>query len=116
MYRQRGVSLSGLLMWCFVLIMVALLGIKVVPATIEYMKIKKDVKTVADAAGDKTVGQIRSEFDRYADIDDFDVISSKDIEISKQGGQVVISFSYEKRIPLVANASLVLDFSSSSDQ
>ena len=46
MKKQRGVALSGLLFWGFVVAMVAVLGLKVAPTAIEYYKILKDAKSV----------------------------------------------------------------------
>ena len=39
MKYQRGVALSGLIFWGVVITLVAVLGMKVVPTTIEYYKI-----------------------------------------------------------------------------
>ena len=37
-----------------------------------------------------------------------------DLEITKDGIELVISFSYQKKIPLFSNVSLVFDFEGSS--
>jgi len=41
-------------------------------------------------------------------------VSPADLDIYKENNQVVIKFSYEKRVPLAANFSLLIDFSGSS--
>lgn len=114
MKYQRGVTLSGLLVWCFILFFVALLGMKVVPTVMEYYKIVKNIKTVAgNAAPEATVSDIRKSFDKYADVDYLE-FKSNQLDISKEDGKVVIEFAYEKRIPLFANVSLVIDYAGSS--
>ena len=60
-------------------------------------------------------GDIRKAFANYDTINDFPSVDAKDLEITKSSGELVVSFSYEKRIPLVANVSLVIDFSGSSN-
>jgi hypothetical protein len=114
MKDQRGVALSGLLFWSIVIVLVAVLGMKVAPTVIEFLKIKKDCKAVVAQVGkDATVSDVRKAFDRFADIDSIDFKGDL-LDISKEGGQIVISFSYEKRIPLFANVSLLIDYQGST--
>lgn len=114
MKNQRGVALSGLLFWSIVLVLVAVLGMKVAPTYIEYTKILKDAKaTVGKAGPESTVADIRITFDRFADIDMLDFKSSQ-LDISKDGGRIVIEFAYEKRIHLFWNVSLLIDYKGST--
>ena len=94
--------------------MVALLGIKVAPEVIDYYKIKKVVTSTAANSNGKTVPEIRAIFDKYADVDHIQVITSADLDISKEGGEVVVAFAYERRIPLFLNVSLLIDFQGAS--
>lgn len=114
MKKQRGVALSGLIFWGIVLALAAVLGMKVAPAYFEYYKILKDAKaTVAKANPDSTVADIRKIYDKFAEIDLLD-FKSTDLDISKDGGRIVIEFAYEKRIPLFANVSLLIDYKGST--
>lgn len=114
MKNQHGIALSGLLFWSVVLVLVAVLGMKVTPTVIEYYKIKKDCKAVISQVGkEATVKDVRNAFDRFADIDMLE-FKSDQLDISKEGGQIVISFAYEKRIPLFANVSLLIDYKGST--
>lgn len=113
--RQQGVSLSGLLGGAFVVAILALLVMKVVPEYIEHRAVSNAVKKVASGAGpESSVGQVRSAFDRQANVDYITAITGADLEITKEAGTIVVAYSYEKRIPLVANVSLLLDFTGSS--
>lgn len=116
MRYQRGVTLSGLMIWGFIIAAVALLGIKVAPDVIDYYKIKKIVASTAANSSGKTVPEIRSIFGKYADVDHIQTITPADLDISKEGNEVVIAFAYEKRIPLFLNVSLLIDFEGSSAQ
>ena len=116
MRHQRGVSLSGLLVWGAVVAAVALLGIRVAPDVIDYYKIKKIVASTAAKSSGKSVPEIRRIFDDYANVDQIDSITAADLDISKEGNQVVIAFEYEKRIPLFLNVSLLIDFQGSSSE
>ena len=49
-------------------------------------------------------------------IDEVKVITSNDLEITKDGGDVVISFAYKKEVPLFSNVGLYIDFDANSKQ
>lgn len=116
MKYQRGVALSGLIFWGVVIALGAVLGMKVTPTVIEYYKILKDAKAaVAKVGPESTVADVRNSFDRFAEIDMLE-FSSKDLDISKDGGKVVIEFAYEKRIPLFWNVSLLMDYKGSTKE
>jgi hypothetical protein len=114
MKYQRGVALGGLMFWSVVLIMLAVLTMKVAPTFIEYQKTVKDIKATAAKAGpESTVADIRKAYDKFVEVDMLELPSSQ-LEISKDGGRIVIEFSYEKRIPLFWNVSLLIDYKGSS--
>lgn len=115
MKYQRGVSLSGLMVWGFVVALLAMLAMKVAPSTIEYYKILKDCKAVvAQAPQGATVADVKRSFSKYAEIDHLTDFTPDQLEISKEGGQLVVSFGYERRIPLFRNVSLVIDYQGST--
>jgi hypothetical protein len=115
---QRGVSLNGLLIGSVIFALVALLLMKVLPEWIEYGKIVKVVKaTAADASlKEASMAQVREAFSRRADIDVIKSITAQDLDISKEGNDLVIAFAYTSKVPLFGNASLVFDFEGSSDK
>jgi len=112
--NQRGVALSGVLVWGVVISLVAVLAMKVVPEYVTYFKILKDVKAVALNSSGKTVPEIRASFAKYMDVDHVSTITPADLDITKEGNTIVIAFEYEKRIPLFYNVSLLIDFAGSS--
>lgn len=114
MKYQRGLAVSNLLFWAFILFFISVLGMKVLPSVFEYYKISKNSKTViSQLAPDATVADVRKSFDKYADIDYLE-FKGNQLDISKENGKVVIEFAYEKRIPLFYNVSLVIDYKGST--
>jgi hypothetical protein len=99
-----------------VIVFVAIGGLKIAPAYIEYFTVKKAIVGVAQTNGKGTVAEIRRGFESRAAIDDINVIGAKDLEITKEGDEVVLSFAYPKRIPLFGNISVIIDFAASSNQ
>lgn len=115
--KQKGMSITGLLTVCAILGMGGVLAAKIVPEVSEYMDVLREVKAVAaDPAVRGSVRDIKVAFSKRADVSYIKSITAEDLDISKDGDQVVITFAYSKKIPLFANASLVLDFEGASSQ
>ena len=114
--RQRGLSMTTFLVIAVVLIFGALGGMKVGPAYMEYFKVKKAVSAVALEGRTATVADVRKGFDRRAQIDDIDVIGGQDLEVTKEGGEVVVSFAYSKKVALFGNVSLLIEFAGASNR
>lgn len=116
--EQQGLSLSGLLIWSAVVVMFSLLGMKLIPSYIEYAAIKRALVAIAsDPSLQNTLpAEIRQSFDKRAVIDEITAVNSRAIEISKTGGQTVLSVSYSVKTPLFANISLYIDFTATSNR
>ena len=56
------------------------------------------------------MAEVRAVFDRAAAVDQISSISGKDLGITKDGSQIVVSFSYEREIHLVGPAYLLLRY------
>lgn len=111
--RQRGLSLMGLIFTSGALVFLALLAMKIVPAYTEYFTIVKNIKAVA-AQGGGSVKEIQGNFGKRADIDDITAVNGKELEVEKNGEQWVVSVSYQKKVPLFSNVSVLFDFEATS--
>ena len=111
---QLGLSLTGMIFGAVVLIFVLLLGMKVLPPYLEYFTAKKFIIQIAQEQRGGSVLDIRRAWQLKTAIEDVHSINEKDLEITKEGGEVVISFSYRKDVPLFANVGVYLDFAASS--
>ena len=116
MKLQRGVSLNGIMIVGAILALLALLAMKALPPWIEYGNAVKAIKGTAADGGlkDASVAKVREAYSRRADMDDVKSVPPADLDITKEGGELVISFKYEKKVPLFSNVSLVFDFEASS--
>ena len=115
--QQRGLTMIGFLFVAFVLIMVALLGMKLVPAYIEFFSVKKILATMGQDSDlkSKSNGEIRNDFIKRANVGYVTVVKPEDLSIDRRNGVAVITADYAFRTKLVGNISLVVDFSASSD-
>ena len=107
--RQRGLSLVGLFLVGIIVVALIALGFKVVPAVVEYIAIERAVQKIKNEGS--TVRELQAAFDRHATIDDITSISSRDLDNTKEGDRIVISYAYAKKVPITDNVSLVIDFS-----
>ena len=107
--RQRGLSIIGLIFIGLIVVGLLTLGFRTVPAVIEYIAIERAVQKITNEGA--TVGEIKAAFDRHATIDDITSINSTDLDITKEGDRIVVSYAYSKRIPILDNVALVIDFS-----
>jgi type II secretory pathway pseudopilin PulG len=111
--KERGLSLTGLIVALMVIGMIALVVIKAAPAWIEFRAINNAVTRVKSMGG--SIAEMKQNFDKNAETGYIDSLSGRDLIFTRDNGDVQISFSYEKRIPLAGNASLVFDFSGTTD-
>jgi Domain of unknown function (DUF4845) len=105
---QRGVTLSGLL--------TAGVAAKLAPDLTEYFQIMQSIKEVAHDPAMKTasVADIRHAYGQRAIVERIQNVQPDDLDITKDGNDIVLSFAYERKIPLFTNVSLLIDFQGSS--
>jgi hypothetical protein len=112
--KQLGIGLGGLLAGAAVFITLAMFGMKLGPSYLEAASIKKAVVAIAQEKPGASVGEVRKSFDARATIDAITTVAGKDLEVTKEGGELVITAAYRKEIPLVANLGVYIDFRASS--
>jgi Domain of unknown function (DUF4845) len=112
MKKQAGVSLGGLLVVSALVIVVALVGFKMLPAYLEYFTVQRIVRDLAHAPDMRggSVQDVQRGFDRRAQIDNVNAVKGSDLEIAKQGDRFDITVNYSVRVPLFANVSACVDF------
>lgn len=118
MYKQKGVTLSGFLLWSIVLVFIAIMGFKVGPAYFEYMTIQNQLKAIINDKS-RSINSLRDAqiaFNSRATVENITSLSSNDLELTKDGDRVTLSASYTVCVPLVANMRACMDFYPSSDK
>jgi hypothetical protein len=109
--RQKGMSIISLIFIGLVVVFLMVLGAKLIPALTEYFAIESALNKIK---GEPTVPEIRKAFDRFAIIDDIKSVDAKDLDITKDAEQTVISYAYTYSIPIIDNVRLVIDFKGST--
>lgn len=111
--RQHGLSLLGLLVFGIIAVTLVVLGMRVMPSALEYFAIKRALNTIASSGVTSPV-DVQRAFNRQAAIDDFTSVTGQDLMIVRDGQQIEISFSYEKRVPLFGPATLLILYEGST--
>ena len=113
MNKQRGVTLIGMLFVSIALVLIALLGMKVLPTMLEYQTILKAVKKAGAEAN--TAADAQSIFGKAIEIEqNISSITPKDLIVEQISGGYRVSFAYDKEIPLFGPAYLVIKYEGSS--
>ena len=110
MRSERGITIMGFLFVAVVVVAIALVGFRVLPAYIEYFAVQKALKTALDDAPSGNVGEVRGAFDRKAGAGYIESVRPSDIQVSRQGGVITATASWQRVLPMIGNASILLDF------
>jgi hypothetical protein len=101
-FGQRHAAIDAeelVLVVLFIVIVVLIFGMKLVPSFIEYRSARTAIEAIA-AQNPASPAEARKAFDARAIIDDINSVKPADLDISKDGNQMVISFAYRKEVPL----------------
>jgi hypothetical protein len=108
--HQRGVTLFGLMFWAILIGITALVVMRVLPTVNEYYTIQRAVDKIAREGG-STVSEIRYAFEKQKQIEySITSIGGKDLQITKENEQIVVSFAYDKEIELMPPVYLLIKY------
>jgi len=109
--NQSGLSLVGFVFVIAVLLVVALLGFRILPAYIEYFSVQKALQqSLQDVRDLNATAELRRNFQRKVDAGYIESVDGRDVEIKKVGNEWVASVVWSRKLHLVGNASLLLEF------
>jgi hypothetical protein len=114
--KQQGLSFISLLAYFALGGIVVLLALKLIPVYLEYFSIKKVLASmsISEEVKTGTVGDIRRSFEKRSQIDNIVAIKAADLEITKEGGDAVVSAAWQQEVPLFPGWKLVIDFNVST--
>ena len=114
---QGGATLLGMLIVGAMIVFVALIAMKMVPAYTEYFSVKQALKAMKqESLSTMSKREIMNSFDRRASTGYIEVVKGSDLIIEKTvGGDTVVSVEYQVIKPVAGNVSVLIDFSASSD-
>lgn len=115
MRKHHGFTLMGAIAGMVVLGFVGLFAAKLLPSYLEFFSVKKILASM-EAAGDTkgTVRDIRLAFDRKNSIEGVKDVKGDDLEITKEGGDAVVTASWSVKVPMIYNFAACLDFTATT--
>ena len=114
--RQRGLTMLSFLFVAAVVVSITLLAFRMMPSYLEYFTIQKALEGALADSNDLTPTSIRRAMDRRLNADYADAVAAKDVEITKTGNTITAAVSWEKRLPLIKNVSILLEFDASASR
>ncbi len=114
--KQGGATLLGMLIVGMMVVFVALVVMKMTPAYIEFMSVKKVLAAMnQESLSNMSNQEIKSAFDRRASIAYVEVVKGSDLNIEKgANGDTVLTVDYQVVKPIMGNVSVLIDFSARS--
>jgi hypothetical protein len=114
--KQNGLSLVGFLFVAAVLGLVLVLGMKTIPAVIEYYTILKNVNAIVKSGEVKggTVADYRNAYAKRSIMDEMSSVGPQDLDIIKDSKGVDISFAYTRKVHMWGPVSILFEFEGSA--
>jgi Tfp pilus assembly major pilin PilA len=113
--RQDGLTILGFLFVAAVVVAIVMIGFRVTPAYIEYYSVEKAlIQALADTKDYRSPVEVRKAFQARADAGYIESVRGTDVEVVKQGNEVIASAAWTRKLHLVGNMSLFLEFEASA--
>lgn len=106
--HQRGLSFIGLVFVGVFAVAAFAIGGQSIPVFLEHQSIRKAAAKAAKEGS--TVAEVRAMFDKAAQIDDISSVKGADLEVTKRGDKIIVSYQYSREIALAGPAYLVYRF------
>ncbi len=111
MKQQRGFSVIGFLFFGGILACIGVLVAQAFPTVLEY---QAALKAANKASAGNTVPEVRRIFDNAATIDDIRSITGNDLVVTKENDKVIVSFAYNREIPVAGPVFIVIKYAGRS--
>jgi hypothetical protein len=113
--RQAGITIIGFVFVAAVVLAIAMIGFRVMPSYIEYFSVEKTLRqTLEHSREGVSLAEFRKDFDLKASADYIESVRGSDIDLTRDGSQLVASASWTNTLHLVGNVSLLLEFEASA--
>ena len=111
-HRQKGVTLTGMILVSVLIIGVVLLAIKVVPVYVEYHTIQKNFRGMADdpALANARRPELVRAWGARTTVDNITSLQTQDIVFERQGERLFVSADYSVKVPIYGNVNFCFDF------
>jgi hypothetical protein len=115
--RQSGLTMISFLFVVAVALVVTVVGFRVLPAYIEYFSVERALKdTLSETRELSTPAELRRGFQRRADAGYIESVRGSDIELTRAGNAYVGSVAWTRKLHLVSNVFLLIEFEARAER
>ena len=116
MKKQQGMTFLGLVIVIAAVVFLAMIGMKMVPAYMEFMGVKRVLNHIASEPNFNDMGkkEIMDAFDKGANVGYITTVKGADLIVEKGTTGNIVSVDYQVVNPIVANVSVQMDFHAST--
>lgn len=114
--RQRGLTILGFMFVAAVVVVFAMVGFRVIPSYIEYFSVKRALEETmrGGSADPNNPVAFRKELERRLQTSYVEEVKANDAILQRSGTQVVAEMAWERRLHLVGNMYILLEFETRS--
>jgi len=114
--RESGITIIGFVFLAIVVVTIALVGFRVLPAYVEYYSVQKALQTALEDSPSGSLAEIRRAFDRKMSASYVESVRPSDIQVSRQGNVITASIAWQRVLHMIGNASILLEFDASASR
>ena len=112
---QSGLTMLGFLFVVAVALVVVIVGFRVMPAYIEYFSVQRALGDALSQTRElNNTAEIRKAFQKRVDSGYIESVSGRDLDVRKVGNEYVASVAWTRKLPLISNVSLLIEFDASA--
>ena len=109
--KESGLSMLWFLFVVAVVLVVTVVGFRVLPAYIEYFSVQKALQqSLQDTRDLNATSALRSAFQKKVDAGYIESVDGRDIEVRKVGNEFIANIVWTRKLHLVGNVSLLIEF------
>lgn len=110
-HKQSGMTFIGWLILFGLLGLVVMVGLRLLPAYMEYFKVSSVVESVAsESTADTSNAEIRTAIAARFQVDGVRTIAARDVAVRRENGVLTLTAAYEYRTPVFGNVEAVVVF------
>ena len=110
--QQKGLSILGLIFVLVIIVFLALFAMKIIPSFLEFRTAKTAIELIARQV--QNPGEVRRAFEARSAIDNIESVRPQDLEVRREGNEIVIAFAYRKEVRLFGPVGLYIDYAADS--
>jgi hypothetical protein len=109
--RQGGLSMVAFLFVVVVALIATVVGFRVLPAYMEYFSVKAALEqSLVETRELNNTAELRKAFQKRCDAGYIESVGGRDIELNKVGNTFVASLAWTRKLHLVGNVYLLIEF------